>query len=102
MWKELPRIAIAFGQNAFKCHMDRFLEPLVVTLSRPGTHQLAVHAAIDCVKKLGEFVDLNVFHDHLLKVCGDEIRLNVNEEVLNLFPSSWKMVRSPAAVAVRN
>ncbi len=79
--------------------MDRFLEPLVFTLRRPETHQLAVHAAIGCLKKLGEFVGLNVLREHLVEVCGDEVHLSI-KEVLNVFPLTWKMTQSSNAVAL--
>ncbi len=100
MWKELPHIANALGKEAFKYHMDRFLKPLIFTLTRPETHQLAVHAAIECLKSLGEFLGLNVLHEHLINVCGDEVHLNI-KEAWNIFPLTWKMPPSPTAAPVQ-
>ncbi len=98
MWKQLPHIAVALGKKAFECHIDIFLKPLVLTISRPGAHQLAVHAAIDCIKELGEFMGLNFLRGRLLEVCGEEVHLNVKEESLKNFPSCWKIAQSPTAL----
>jgi hypothetical protein len=65
LWKLLPDMAEAIGKRTFKRHMDIFLEPLIETLVRPGTHQLASHAAGGCVRRLSKFIGPEIFRGRL-------------------------------------
>lgn len=65
LWKQLPSMANSLGKKTFKQHLEPFVNPLFATLTRPGTHQLALHAAGSCVRFIEEFIGPSIFRGRL-------------------------------------
>eukprot|EP00611_Tribonema_gayanum_P012896 TRINITY_DN2359_c0_g1_i3.p1 TRINITY_DN2359_c0_g1~~TRINITY_DN2359_c0_g1_i3.p1 ORF type:complete len:680 (+),score=236.19 TRINITY_DN2359_c0_g1_i3:112-2151(+) len=65
LFKALPEMARTLGKKLFRPHLEALIGPLFDALSRPGTHQLAGHAAGACVRELSAFMGPSIFRGRL-------------------------------------
>ncbi|CAM9405621.1 unnamed protein product [Chrysoparadoxa australica] len=65
LWRQLPQMARVLGKKPFKAYLELFLDPIFSTLTWPGQHQLAQHAAGDCLQALSTFIGPGIFRGRL-------------------------------------